>query len=488
MATPRKTASKQGSNGILERLGLFGLGKIEPVILAALASELPLLLIGPHGCAKSMLLERLAKALALEFRHYNASLLNYDDLVGYPLPDEHGSLRYVQTPASIWPAEAVFLDELSRCRPDMQNRLFSIIHEKRVQGIALERLRYRWSAMNPPPCNSAENDAPESADDSVGYAGSEPLDAALADRFGFIVEMPSWKALSVTARNAIISHSDCMVAPAMAQQLHVAINDARAVSAQLEKAFAKQLTEYTRRVVDHSYTIGIELSARRANLLMRVICSVHAVRYTNDPLADLGESCWMALSHSLPQRAQGIRIPDGKLLAAHRDAWKIAQLSEADPRRMLAAESDHVRRALLALLLTQSTDAEASAHVADALAHCKSGAREAFALHLIEHAAIGRVHVAVAEQIAELTATTQREQTFNTSIAAGSTRHAVGMHVECFLASLVQSDEHGLLRNLVISLYARDEKQTIKSIDRAIASWVEMRARFRIEKETARAA
>ena len=56
----------------------------------------------------------------------------------------------MQTPASVWGAQCVFIDEISRARLDVQNRLFPIIHEKRVQGIALEALEHRWAAMNPP--------------------------------------------------------------------------------------------------------------------------------------------------------------------------------------------------------------------------------------------------------------------------------------------------------------------------------------------------
>ena len=133
-------------------LGLEGWTAYEPVLLAALASEDPLLLIGPHGSAKSFLLERLAQSLDLEFRFYNASLINYDDLVGIPMPDEERkSLRYISTPSAVWNAEVVFIDEISRTRPELQNKLFPIIHERRIQGVPLERLRYRWSAMNPPP-------------------------------------------------------------------------------------------------------------------------------------------------------------------------------------------------------------------------------------------------------------------------------------------------------------------------------------------------
>ena len=158
--------------GCLERLGLIGLSAIEPPLLAALITGQPLLLIGPHGTAKTLLLTRIATALGLEFRHYNASLLNFDDLVGFPLPGKDGSLQYVHTPASIWGAGAVIFDEISRCRPDIQNKLFPIIHERRVQGMLLDALRFRWAAMNPP-CTE---------DDDNGYAGSEPLDAALAGK------------------------------------------------------------------------------------------------------------------------------------------------------------------------------------------------------------------------------------------------------------------------------------------------------------------
>ena len=170
------------SSSLLSDIGLIGLSDLEPIILAALATEEPLLLIGPHGTGKSLLLTRIAEALGLAFRHYNSSLLNFDDLVGFPMPNKNGTLEYMKTPASIWGAEAVIFDEISRCRPDIQNKLFPIIHERRAQGILLDGLRYRWAAMNPP----------MSEDDDEGYLGSEPLDPALTDRFAFVVNMPSW--------------------------------------------------------------------------------------------------------------------------------------------------------------------------------------------------------------------------------------------------------------------------------------------------------
>ena len=110
---------------LMRRLNLFGLDFLDPIVLAALADERPLLLIGPHGTAKSELLNRLAGTLGLEHRHYNASLISFDDLLGYPVPDtERGTVKYLRTQGDLWDAQCVFLDEISRCRPETQNKLF----------------------------------------------------------------------------------------------------------------------------------------------------------------------------------------------------------------------------------------------------------------------------------------------------------------------------------------------------------------------------
>jgi hypothetical protein len=87
-APPRPDAASH--RDLIARLGLVGLSSLEPIVLASLATQSPLLLIGTHGSGKSLLLERIANALSLEWRHYNAALVNFDDLVGYPLPDERG--------------------------------------------------------------------------------------------------------------------------------------------------------------------------------------------------------------------------------------------------------------------------------------------------------------------------------------------------------------------------------------------------------------
>ena len=82
---------------ITPKLGIRGLKHLDAVILSALAANATVLLIGPHGSAKTLLAQRVAGALGSSFRHYNTSLLNYDDLVGYPIPDqENKKLDFIQ--------------------------------------------------------------------------------------------------------------------------------------------------------------------------------------------------------------------------------------------------------------------------------------------------------------------------------------------------------------------------------------------------------
>jgi len=129
------TRPQQKPAGLLRQIGLLGRDRIEMIILAAIATQTPPQLIGPHGTAKSQPLCRLCAALRLSWRHYfiptglqtvgffgqnYASLVNYNDLVGYPLPDAHGNLSFVQTPASVWDAQAIFINDLSRARVGMK--------------------------------------------------------------------------------------------------------------------------------------------------------------------------------------------------------------------------------------------------------------------------------------------------------------------------------------------------------------------------------
>jgi MoxR-like ATPase len=330
----RKSGGIRHGPGVLTKaLGLEGWEKLEPVILAALASEEPLLLVGRHGAAKSFLLERLAEALELEFRCYNASLLNFDDLVGFPIPTEDKqSLRYISTPAAIWDAEVVFLDEINRTKPELQNKLFPIVHERRVQGVKLEKLRYRWAAMNPPPGD----------DDEEAYLGAEPLDPALADRFGFLVPVPEWSNLNKEQKRRILGdqfngRDEFAVKP------FAMVAEARRVYVGLQANPPDGLTEYLIQLEKNLALADLYLSARRMTTLHRNILAVQAARVVLAQLArevdavgvEWEESALTALLHSIPQLAGETSVDYARLATAHRQAWELTKLDDDDPWKQI---------------------------------------------------------------------------------------------------------------------------------------------------------
>jgi MoxR-like ATPase len=358
--------------GISQALRIQGWSHLDPVLLAALATESPLLLVGPHGTAKSLLIERIAGALGLSMRHYNASLLNYDDLVGIPLPDEdNNGLHFIATPGSIWDAEFVFFDEISRCRPDLQNKMFPIIHERRVAGIQLTRLRHRWSAMNPP---APDEPTSNQSQQTTYYLGSEPLDPALADRFPFVVPVPDWKQLSKDDRRRLVSAREAEDTPQddLADLLPRLVNDCLGLMPELEDKLDEWLTDYIVLVVDLLEKAQLPQSPRRARMLARSVVAIHAARLVllGDE-AELEDSAEIALMYCLPQNATEVPPSEATVVAVHKQAWEISCLMGDDGWRQVLEELDLRRRVVranelnfsdadLSRLITQAIGAETS--------------------------------------------------------------------------------------------------------------------------------
>ena len=344
-------------------LGLYGWTELEPILLAALVSEEPLLLVGPHGCAKSFVLERLAESLGLAFRCYNASLINYDDLVGIPMPDDtRTSLHFLAGPECIWDAEVVFIDELNRTRPDLQNKLFPIIHERRVQGRPLEKLRYRWAAMNPPP---SEEDL---ADDSAGaYLGAEPLDAALADRFPFIVPVPAWRDLGEAEQRQVLADQF-----QGRHEFPVAIADliaeAKAEYRRLQADLPQRLVSFVLSVVPRLQGANFDVSTRRATMLLRCILAVHAARLVlarrtaAEEAPSMEGSVLLAVRNALPDRARR-PLSEAQITGLCREAWTDSALSADDPMRAILHEADPQKRLEKLVPMHESFDASQVAKI-----------------------------------------------------------------------------------------------------------------------------
>ena len=361
---------------ITDALGVRGWSHLDAVFLAALATESPLLLVGPHGTAKSLLVERVAKALDLVMRHYNASLLNYDDLVGIPLPDETGSnLRFVTTPGTIWDAGFVFFDEISRCRADLQNKLFPIIHERRVVGIHLENLRHRWAAMNPP----APDEPDGNASPTSYYLGSEPLDPALTDRFPFVIPVPNWGELSREDRLELIAwENDGHFGhqPENTLNMMEMVAECARLIPEVETEFSNWLGDYIVCAVDLLEQTHLPQSPRRARMLARSLVAVHAARMViegidMDDVDEIDYSAELTLRFGMPQNATEVPPSPVKITATHKQAWEMAQYLEDENWRQVLEEFDKARRVALAdnlgfsdadmsKLITQTLSAEES--------------------------------------------------------------------------------------------------------------------------------
>lgn len=356
------------NTNFLSKLGVYGYNPAEPVILASLVSGDPILLVGKAGTGKTFLLNSLAEALGLEHRHYNASLIAFDDLVGFPWPEEGGGgIKYIQTPATVWQAESVLIDEINRCKPEHQNRLFSLVHERRIQGLKLERLKYRWAAMNPPGFD----------DNGDGYAGCEPLDGALADRFAFVVKVADWIDLCEEDRRSIadprgdgkISQDTC----GLGDYLKLA-----------EEKFAKLLVsppdvtlEYARRVADILSNSNVRLSPRRVRQLTRNLLALDAVSaWPREQLYRLG------LESSLPQYVAPTQPDPAVIDAAHKSAWELCS-AEGEERwlHQFHSETDLAKKVSVLLETCQCPETGTLA-ISQFLASAKEVERSIFAFSL----------------------------------------------------------------------------------------------------------
>lgn len=345
MATMNKAHTSFISEGYLANLGLFGYSHLEPLILASLVSSEPLLLIGKAGTGKTQLLNRLSDKLKLEHRHYNASLLSFDDLLGFPFPDSNQeSIRYLTTPSSIWGAQSLFVDEINRCKPDVQNKFFSLIHECKIQGVPLTELKFRWAAMNPVATGLSPDDL---------YEGCEALDPALADRFSFIVEVPDWQDLTEVDQRHILNSISGLVG--IQPDLAFFLQQATIRFQQLQ--LCQQSTEYFLRVSALLFQEGLRLSPRRLQMMARNFLSIQAVflELANQnwviDVPEIQDYLWLTLKYSLPQRAYRTDFTEQSLEAFHATAWRLASITDASEKWaieffMLEKPQDRVERIL----------------------------------------------------------------------------------------------------------------------------------------------
>ena len=422
---PGAGSSLAGNLWILNGIGIVGCETIEPLIIASLVTEDPLLLIGPHGTGKSFLLNQISTALGIEWRHYNASILNFDDLIGFPVPDQDGSLKYIKTENSIWGAHSVFFDEISRCRPDIQNKMFPIVHERRVQGIELKELRYRWAAMNPPMTDESEDE----------YLGSEPLDLAFADRFAFIIEMPSWDEFSNRQKRTVIQMDSASIQHS-SDSLTSTIESARELMSNYQEIHGDQIGEYVLLASNLLDEAGITLSPRRTNMLFRSIIAVYATTLPLKLDMDLGQLTYLVLKNSIPSRCTGTRVKDLTLYTAHSTAWKLINISKDDPLKVIMNTKNPTVRLKIALSIKNMKKTELSTVVSDIYANSTLGSRAAIVRYVFESGSLDKLTAAIAEEIGAVYQAMIIPPNFEESVYTGSNRYYLWSQIENFISKL----------------------------------------------------
>jgi MoxR-like ATPase len=344
----------------------------------------------------------------------------------------------------------------------LQNKLFPIVHERIVQGIPLDKLRHRWGAMNPPP--AADGARPGASHE---YAGAEPLDIALADRFGFIIPVPSLGELArldqLTLLRGVEPAED--VAPRLRSTLEAIGQAIPSTGAALRLAAADyvQLLAAKLAAADHP------ISTRRAVQLVSNIIAVNATM-TVTAAAVPGHSedaFYLAVRYSLPNEGWGAPIPQTTLLTAHRAAWQLVKLDERSEVKAILIEPDAVRR--IALTLSSSlTGAEAGRIVVDAFASLSRLARLATAAVLAPLLAQRPDWpVATIEPIARdfaLLAASSVEQIVVQSGGADWRRTILSTHLAALDRDTIRG---GVLTNAAVRLMQEDERFEMPDLEAA---------------------
>jgi len=292
----RPVSVPQFMNGrsVLAMLGIYGWASIEDAILAGLAVGEPILLIGGPGCAKTLMAECIAKDLGMRFIAYDASKAMFEDILGFidPASLAVGSVKYVDTPLSLWDKEFILIDEVSRATPALQNRWLEVIWSRRVMGVPLPNLRYVFGAMNP-----------------AGMAGTVPLDDALAGRFMFHIDVPELHQMTPEDQRAVVEaglHPDDF-GFCRGSRLRFIIEAVREKFADVEKRFGKTLTVYILAFATYLKSKDIVLDGRRLGLMRRAFVGLVAVREVLNGITihskDLDDVLRHGLSVTLPFKA-----------------------------------------------------------------------------------------------------------------------------------------------------------------------------------------
>lgn len=342
---------------VLKTLGVYGWSAIEHLVLAGYVGKVPILFVGPSGVAKTYAIERLGHALSqardlrgekpFVSKYRNAATAAPEDLVGIAVPpsghemaqmpkDHVPQMRLCASPDTIQNASQLAIDEINRTSLYTQNKFFSILSERRIDGVDLENLDYVFGAMNP--LNL--------------YEGTEPLDRAFAERFALFITPPSFKTMSKEEKQRVISArlqrsgantygSDAVqyghaLTPQMCLEVDDFITRCQKKHRAMVRSVGESVTDYVRCVIDelnNSTSSGAQIQAdiegRRAGMLAEAIIAVHVVQKERGR-GKLQTDALDVLKHCWPNAVVGDKeYTDTKLSAIH-DNYKDLLQSRQD--------------------------------------------------------------------------------------------------------------------------------------------------------------
>ncbi len=323
----RMTDTMPMDSRFIARLGLHGLARLGLPLVVAFVLNASFLLVGRHGSAKTTLVRRLAVALGVTFRLYDASKTPWEDVVGFVDPTSlaEGKARYVPTPLSALGAGLVFIDELSRAEPAMQSRFIELLWggepgNRTLMGDPLPELEYVGAGMNPP-----------------SYLGAGEVDEAVLSRFDIVLWVPDFTTLSFTDQRAALRAGAGLDGSAPGgprtpsngeghqPELVALIEAARTELMAVGEDSGAFVETYVLAFVRAALAEGIKIDGRRAVMLCRNLLAARAIVAAGWPWdGDLESLHRTIMEASLPHVASDPDFDLGRVRSVHSAAWGMA--------------------------------------------------------------------------------------------------------------------------------------------------------------------
>ena len=142
------------TESIFRNLGIYGWEQNEPVIVAALVAQLPIMIVGPQGACKTEAGRAIARGIygdGVRFASYYCPNIHPEMITG-PIDIRQykaGKFDYLRTPISVWDKEVVLFDEPTRAPTAIQSSVLEFVRTRRWLDMPTAT-KLVMSASNPP--------------------------------------------------------------------------------------------------------------------------------------------------------------------------------------------------------------------------------------------------------------------------------------------------------------------------------------------------